>query len=126
MFNLMLEKSLILKMFDSMLKRNLISKKYKRVGRLNIECQDNIYKNLLIAVVDISGSMSGTPINQCKYSLQRFVDFTYKYDHLVTAIITYNDRATNFIIDKSNNYEIYGNKVNDLTVIQLNHNRRYL
>ena len=92
-----------------------ISNKHKKIGRLNIECTNDIYKNLLFAVVDTSGSMGGTPIEQCKFSLKRFVDFTYKYNHLITVIITYDDRATNFIIDKNNHYEIYGKKIDNIS-----------
>ena len=93
-----------------------ISKKYQKIGKLNIECKDNIYKNLLIAVVDVSGSMSGSPLNQCKYSLQRFVDFTYKYDHLITIIVTYSDTADNFTINKNVDYEINKQNVENIRI----------
>lgn len=64
------------------------------IGKLSITSNKNLaFKTLLIVVVDESGSMGGFPNKQCKYSLHRFLDLTYKHKHLVSSIVTYDDTA---------------------------------
>lgn len=73
------------------------------IGKLVISNTDNKYhfKTLLLPVIDVSGSMSGQPSIQCKYSLNRVVDTVYKHSGLMTTIIRYDDTAQSFEIDKT-------------------------
>lgn len=65
------------------------------VGRLEIASNTNLaFKTLLMVAVDKSGSMSGKPIEQCQFSLNRCLDLTYKYKHLISNIISYDNNAT--------------------------------
>jgi ankyrin repeat protein len=69
------------------------------IGQLNIASSKKLnFKTLLIPVLDKSGSMSGSPFNQCKYSMDRLIDLTYLHKHLVTNIITYSDSAQTYEI----------------------------
>jgi len=71
------------------------------IGKLHISNTDNKYqfKTLILPVVDESGSMSGAPNRQVKYSLHRILDMTYKHSQLMTTVIGYSDNAVNFEID---------------------------
>lgn len=72
-----------------------------KIGRLMITNSSNKmnFKTLIVPIVDKSGSMSGKPINQVKYSLKRIIDLTYKNSHLVTTIIPYADTASEILIN---------------------------
>lgn len=72
-----------------------------KIGQLEIINSNNNFKfkNLLIPVIDKSGSMIGSPFNQVKYSLQRIVDLAYKYPEFITNIISYSDWADNILLD---------------------------
>lgn len=71
------------------------------LGYLNIKCHDPKYKfkTLLIPVIDESGSMSGYPTQQVKYSLQRIVDLTFQNRNMITYMIGYSDNAKSYIVD---------------------------
>ena len=59
------------------------------------------FKTLIIPVVDESGSMSGNPTTQVRYSLHRIVDLVFDTPHLLAHVVCYSDRAHSFKIDKS-------------------------
>jgi len=63
------------------------------IGRLELLTSDKSYKfkTLLIPVIDRSGSMSGQPTVQVKYSLNRIIDLIHSNSHLVTNFVTYDD-----------------------------------
>jgi ankyrin repeat protein len=63
------------------------------IGRLELLTLDKTYKfkTLLIPVIDCSGSMSGQPTVQVKYSLNRIVDLIHSNSHLITNFVTYDD-----------------------------------
>lgn len=87
-----------------------LSTTYKTViGKLQIsnENKKSCFKTLLVPVVDESGSMGGSPNKQVKYSLNRVLDNTYKYNHLVTNIIAYDDKATTTVIDTYCHIDFY-------------------
>lgn len=73
------------------------------VGRFEIKNTNNKYnyKTLLIPVIDKSGSMSGSAIKQVRYSLNRLMDITYKFPHIMTTMITYDDYAQSTDVNKS-------------------------
>ena len=63
------------------------------IGRLELSTSDNKYnfKTLVIPVIDRSGSMSGHPTTQVKYSLNRIVDLLYDNPQLIANLVTYDD-----------------------------------
>lgn len=63
------------------------------IGRLELLTSDKSYKfkTLLIPVIDRSGSMSGQPTVQVKYSLNRIIDLIHNNTHLITNFVTYDD-----------------------------------
>lgn len=75
----------------------------KVIGKLVISNTDESFnfKTLLIPIVDESGSMSGSPTRQVKYSLHRVADMTYKYPQILTHIIGYSDNTISLPIDKT-------------------------
>lgn len=73
----------------------------KRIGRIEINNTIRKAKTLLIPIVDESGSMSGNPTKQVKYSLEQIFDATYDNDHLITHIISYSDNTQSFPINKT-------------------------
>jgi len=79
------------------------------LGKLKLNCLDNKFqfKTLLIPVIDRSGSMGGSPIVQCRYSLNRIIDLAYSNPNIVTNIITYDDRAESILINTSQTIESY-------------------
>jgi ankyrin repeat protein/uncharacterized protein YegL len=82
------------------------------VGKLVIKSSKNLnFKTLLIPVLDRSGSMAGSAFNQCKYSMDRLIDHTYKHKHLLTNIITYSDSATSLQISTSSPESYYRNMI---------------
>jgi ankyrin repeat protein/Mg-chelatase subunit ChlD len=83
------------------------------IGQLNITSTDNTsnFKTLVIPVIDESGSMSGNPTKQVKYSLHRMVDMTYKYPHLLTHLIGYSDTTVSHKIDRNQPQIYYRNLV---------------
>lgn len=82
------------------------------IGKLEITNTDNSvnFKTLLLTVIDISGSMAGKPIEQCKYSLNRIIDLSYKHSQLTSNVITYHDRASNYTINTTEPQEVYRQK----------------
>lgn len=86
------------------------------IGQLQIINTDvnSLFKHLFIIVVDKSGSMAGNPMTNVKYSLNRIIDATYKYPHLITQIITYDDRSTNFEIKRTEPISNYQHTVNNI------------
>lgn len=81
------------------------------IGKLEIQTNIKNFNTLLIPVLDKSGSMAGNPIIQCKYSMERIVDITYQYKHLITHIVTYDDTASSFHVDTKMNIEFYKEKI---------------
>ena len=79
------------------------------LGKLKLTCTDNKFnfKTLLIPVIDKSGSMGGSPITQCVYSLNRIIDLAYSNSNILTNIITYNDLASSILINTSQTIESY-------------------
>ena len=86
------------------------------IGQLQIinTTAESLFKHLFIIVVDKSGSMAGNPMTNVKYSLNRIIDATYKYPHLITQIISYDDRSTNFEIKRTEPISHYQNSVNNI------------
>lgn len=64
----------------------------KRVGQLEFNNNNVVFKNLVLTVIDRSGSMGGSPISQVRYSLTRVTDLAYKHSNLMTTVIAYDDR----------------------------------
>jgi hypothetical protein len=58
---------------------------------INTNISLNQNKCLLIPVIDRSGSMAGSPMNQVNYSMKRVIDTTKASSNLITTIITYDD-----------------------------------
>ena len=79
------------------------------LGKLKLTCSDNKFnfKTLLIPVIDKSGSMGGSPITQCIYSLNRIIDLAYSNPNIITNIITYNDSASSILINTAQTIESY-------------------
>lgn len=79
------------------------------LGKLKLKCLDNKFqfKTLLIPVIDRSGSMGGSPMVQCRYSLNRIIDLAYSNANIVTNIITYDDRAESILINTAQTIESY-------------------
>lgn len=86
---------------------NNINYRDTSIGRLKIECLDPNYtfKTLLIPVIDESGSMSGKPMEQVRYSLKRLVDLNYRNKNLITNMIGYSDTAKSYFLDTSKSIE---------------------
>lgn len=63
------------------------------------------YKTLVIPVVDESGSMSGSPTTQVRYSLARIVDLVFDTPHLMSHVVCYSDQAHSFAIDTTRTKE---------------------
>lgn len=86
------------------------------IGRLEIKNINNKfnYKTLLIPVIDKSGSMAGSPIKQVQYSLNRLIDLTYRFPHILTSIVTYDDRAYTTEVNKNNNLSYYSNIIDKI------------
>ena len=82
------------------------------IGRLDFSTSDNKYnfKTLLIPVIDRSGSMSGAPTVQVKYSLNRIVDLLYDNPQLIANLVTYDDQYNiielNNAVPKEHNRDI--------------------
>jgi ankyrin repeat protein/uncharacterized protein YegL len=62
-------------------------------------------KSLLFVVVDESGSMSGSPINQVRFSLKRIVDSAYDNSSILCQVVGYDNTAQSFFIDISQTKE---------------------
>jgi ankyrin repeat protein len=79
------------------------------LGKLKLKCLDNKFqfKTLLIPVIDRSGSMNGSPITQCRYSLNRIIDLAYSNPNILTNIITYDDHAESILINTAQTIESY-------------------
>jgi ankyrin repeat protein/uncharacterized protein YegL len=86
------------------------------IGQLELASSKKLnFKTLLIPVLDKSGSMSGSPFNQCKYSMERLIDLTYKHKHLVTNIVTYSDSAQTYEIGTHCPESYYKNLISGLS-----------
>lgn len=87
------------------------------VGKLSFTSSvgKQMYKTLLIPVIDNSGSMSGNPIRQVKQSLDRLLDVTYNNSHILTHMIIYESYSSNFEINKSRPIVEYRNKIQTLS-----------
>lgn len=86
-----------------------------KVAKLEIKSTEILFKTLIIPVIDISGSMSNSPINQAKYSLTRIVDLTFQNPSNITSIVCYNDNYNIINIDTMNSSELhYKTLVNNL------------
>lgn len=88
----------------------------KVIGQLSVSSSNaaSSFKHLLLVVVDKSGSMSGNPTENVKYSLTKLIDATYKHQHLLTNIIYYNDRASSIEIDRKLSIASYQQGINSL------------
>jgi len=73
----------------------------RKIAQLELSNTKAIYKTLLIPVIDRSGSMSGKPISQVRYSLKRILDLTYDHSNLVTFVVTYDDREQTYELNTS-------------------------
>ncbi len=77
-------------------------------GQLEIYNRNNEkFSTLLVPVIDVSGSMGGSPIEQVRFSMTQFVELFHKHNHIVSKIITYNSRAN--IIDLSRSKTVDNN-----------------
>ncbi|ARF10152.1 ankyrin repeat protein [Hokovirus HKV1] len=85
-----------------------------RIGKLEIKCDNVLFKTLIIPVIDISGSMSGNPLTQAKYSLNRIIDLTYQNLSNITNIVTYNDNYNIIDINTSSAEIHYKTIINNL------------
>ena len=86
------------------------------IGELNISNPKfKNFSNLLLAIVDKSGSMSGKPIQQVQYSLRRLVEMTFRTPTLMTCIVPYCDTASSVLIDRINGIQFYENVINGLS-----------
>ena len=86
------------------------------IGRLTLKSKKNMnYKTLFIPVLDVSGSMAGSPCKQCIYSIGRIVDMTCSNKHLVTKIVTYSDSANMIDIDSKLSPDQYHGTINSIT-----------
>jgi ankyrin repeat protein/uncharacterized protein YegL len=72
------------------------------------------YKTLLVPVIDKSGSMSGNPIEQVKYSLNRILDITYDNQHIITSMVTYDDNGKIIEVNKSMSKKLYKDIINKI------------
>lgn len=79
----------------------------KKIGKLELTNDSVKYKNLVVTVIDRSGSMRGAPMNQVKYSLSRITDLAYSKDNLLNTVITYDDRAESYMIDRNRPRHFY-------------------
>lgn len=86
------------------------------IGQLTIVNTDNSFnfQTLLLVVVDVSGSMGGTPMKHCQYSLNRVIDLSYKHSQLLTIVVAYDDRASHFVIDTKQPTEIHRHQVSQI------------
>jgi ankyrin repeat protein/uncharacterized protein YegL len=68
------------------------------IKKIEIKCYDeeviNSSKTLLLLVVDSSGSMSGSPINQVNFALKSIFSSIKKNESIKSFIIDYNSNAT--------------------------------
>jgi ankyrin repeat protein len=88
----------------------------KIIGQLELVTDKEDFKTLLCVCVDKSGSMSGAPINQVKYSLIRVLDKLYNGfgKNIVANIIPYADTASIIPIDITKPMSHYVSQVNDI------------
>lgn len=70
-----------------------------QITKFEIKCTSKkIYssqKSILLLVVDKSGSMAGSPIEQVKFSLKRILDVAKKYPSLIVKILAYDHGCEN-------------------------------
>jgi len=71
---------------------------------------------VVIPVIDRSGSMSGNPISQVRYSLKRLVDITYSNNNLITTVIAYDDRVETYTITTATPRSYYDHTFNSINV----------
>jgi ankyrin repeat protein len=68
----------------------------RTIAKLEISCSSKKIsggKTLLLLAVDKSGSMAGSPINQCKSALQQILQKTKTNDTIITHILAYDTRC---------------------------------
>lgn len=78
-----------------------------RIAKLQISNPELISKNLIIPVIDLSGSMSGRATVQVIEAAKYIVDATYAHKQLCTSFITYNSRASVLEIDTARPISYY-------------------
>jgi ankyrin repeat protein/uncharacterized protein YegL len=74
----------------------------------------SVDKILLLPVIDVSGSMDGSPLNQCKLALEGILDTVYNNANLFMEIITYDTSATRIPIHKSQAKPLSKNTINNI------------
>lgn len=84
------------------------------IGQLHINSGNNNFKTLLIPVIDISGSMSGNPTIQAKFSLQQILDLSYNNSNIITNIVTYSNIANKINIDTKQPIHYYKNIIENI------------
>lgn len=70
------------------------------IGQLEVDTS-TLEKTLILATIDVSGSMDGSPLNQAKMALQSFIDIVYQHDTLQLEIIKYDTSTSVIKIDKN-------------------------
>lgn len=72
------------------------------LGKMSLVCKKKTeFKTLLIPVIDISGSMGGSPLQQCKWAVEHMIDLAYRNDHLLMEVVTYQSTAYEYPIIKT-------------------------
>lgn len=85
-----------------------------RIARVKISGSSNNQEHLILMVIDVSGSMSGTPIKNAQYSLLNVLEATYQKSNLITHIISYDNTAKDKKIDKSFPKSFYEKYIADI------------
>lgn len=85
----------------------------REIGKLTVFNTNPNFKikSLMITVVDESGSMMGSPINQVRFSLDRVVDSAYQNKNVLCHVIGYDNTTQTFFIDTSQSKELNYEKV---------------
>lgn len=86
--------------------------KTKTVAKLQILNCEIVNKNLVIPVIDLSGSMSGRATVQVIDAAKYILDATYINKNLITSIVTYNHSAQSINIDTSRSKHFYLDIIN--------------
>lgn len=73
--------------------------------------------NLFIPVVDTSGSMSGNPIAQVQFSLNRMIDLVFNSSNIIANIIHYSHTASSIKVLKTQGIPYYANEIAKLSQI---------
>jgi ankyrin repeat protein/Mg-chelatase subunit ChlD len=89
-----------------------------KIAKLEFKSKQATFKTHIIPVIDVSGSMSGNPLNQAKYSLGRIVDLTFQTSNNITSIVTYSDNYKIINIDTNNNSLLHYKTIVDRITIE--------